>query len=212
VDYPNNLKKEIINQSKKFQLEGFLPGRGAENAMVMLVAEAPGQTEIKTQIPFSGQAGKGLDAALERIRLQRKDIYMTSVVKSRPYSVKKKGEKRSYPNRTPNKSEVRLFAPLFDYEIKTVQPQIIVALGNSALKRILGNQYTVSKYHGKKLEQPIYQLSNDNKNYEETEKKYFIYPMYHPAAILYNRNLKETINKDWDHLSTVIEKVTNTKK
>lgn len=209
MEFPNDLKKEIMDKSKDFQLEGFLPGKGAENATVMLVAEAPGQTEIKTQIPFSGQAGKGLDVALEKINLQRKDIYMTSVVKSRPYSVKKNGKKESYPNRTPNKTEIRLFAPLFDYEIKTVHPKIIVALGNSALKRILGNQYTVSKYHGKKLEQSIYKLSKDNKTYEKSAEDYFIYPMYHPAAILYNRNLQETIDQDWVHLSTFIDKVTN---
>lgn len=67
MEYPTKLKKEIMEQSKKFQLEGFLPGRGAEDAAIMLVAEAPGQTEIKTQIPFSGQAGKGLDKALAKL-------------------------------------------------------------------------------------------------------------------------------------------------
>ncbi|MCF1616852.1 uracil-DNA glycosylase [Tetragenococcus koreensis] len=212
MEYPSELKKEIMEQSQKFQLEGFLPGRGAENAEIMLVAEAPGKTEIKTQIPFSGQAGKGLDKSLERINLHRKDIYMTSVVRSRPYSVKKRenkktGEiKKSYPNRTPNKTEIRLFAPLLDFEIKTVQPKIIVAMGNSALKRLLGNHYTISNYHGKTLQQPIYELTKNHKSYKETEESYFIYPIYHPAAILYNRKLEKTINDDWDHLSALIQK------
>ncbi|MDN6641382.1 MAG: uracil-DNA glycosylase [Tetragenococcus sp.] len=212
MEYPSKLKKEIMEQSKSFQLEGFLPGRGAENAEVMLVAEAPGKTEIKTQVPFSGQAGKGLDEALDRINLHREDIYMTSVVRSRPYSVKKRenkktdDEKKSYPNRTPNKTEIRLFAPLLDFEIKTVQPKIIVVMGNSALKRLLGNHYTISNYHGQTLQQPIYELAKDHKTYEETEKSYFIYPMYHPAAVLYNRNLEETIDHDWDNLASLIQK------
>ncbi|AYW47816.1 uracil-DNA glycosylase [Tetragenococcus osmophilus] len=211
MEYPSKLKKDIMEQSKNFQLEGFLPGRGAENADVMLVAEAPGKTEIKTQVPFSGQAGKGLDTALDRIDLHREDIYMTSVVRCRPYSVKKKGEKQTYPNRTPSKTEIRLFAPLFDFEVATVQPKIIVAMGNSALKRLLGNHYNISSYHGQTLQQSIYKLSKDRKNYEETKESYMIFPMYHPAAILYNRNLKETMSEDWARLSELIQKVTTEK-
>ncbi len=217
MEYPKELKNDIMTESKKFQLEGFLPGRGAKDAAIMLVAEAPGQTEIKTQIPFSGQAGKGLDKALERIGLHREDIYMTSVVRCRPYSVKKRTdksgeEKKSYPNRTPNKTEIKLFAPFLDFEIKNVAPKVIVSLGNSALKRLLGNQYAISDYHGKALQQPIYKLSEDRKNYEKTEKSYYIYPMYHPAAILYNRNLEKTIDQDWDNLFKLIRKVTRSVK
>jgi len=212
MEYPSQLKQEIMEKSKEFQLEGFLPGKGAENAEVMLVAEAPGKTEIEKQVPFCGQAGKGLDAALDRIDLHREDIYMTSVVRCRPYSVKKKGEKRSYPNRTPSKTEIRLFAPLFDFEVVTVQPKIIVAMGNSALKRLLGNQYNVSNYHGQTLRQSILKLSKDRKTYEETQKDYMIFPMYHPAAILYNRNLKETMANDWDRLSELIQEVITEKK
>ncbi|MCF1602003.1 uracil-DNA glycosylase [Tetragenococcus halophilus] len=218
MEYPTKLKKEIMEQSKKFQLEGFLPGRGAEDAAIMLVAEAPGQTEIKTQIPFSGQAGKGLDKVLAKINLYREDIYMTSVVKSRPYSVKQRTnksgeEKKSYPNRTPNQTEIKLFAPFLDFEIKSIAPKVIVTLGNSAMNRLLGNQYTVSNYHGQTLQQPIYKLSKDRKNYEKTEKNYYIYPMYHPAAMLYNRDLEKTIDQDWDNLYVLIRKITsNTKK
>jgi len=217
MEYPKELKNDIMTKSKKFQLEGFLPGRGAEDATVMLVAEAPGQTEIKTQIPFSGQAGKGLDKALERIDLHREDIYMTSVVRCRPYSVKKRTnkngeEKKSYPNRTPNKTEIKLFAPFLDFEIMHIAPKVIVTLGNSAMNRLLGNQYTVSNYHGQTLQQPIYKLSKDRKNYEKTKENYYIYPMYHPAAILYNRDLEKTIDQDWDNLSKLIRKVTGSAK
>ncbi|GMA45019.1 hypothetical protein GCM10025853_24760 [Tetragenococcus halophilus subsp. halophilus DSM 20339] len=93
-----------------------------------------------------------------------------------------------------------------DFEIKSIAPKIIVTLGNSAMNRLLGNQYTVSNYHGQTLQQPIYKLSKDRKNYEKTEENYYIYPMYHPAAMLYNRDLEKTIDQDWDNLSALIKK------
>lgn len=74
------------------------------------------------------------------------------------------------------------------------------------MNRLLGNQYTVSNYHGQTLQQPIYKLSKDRKNYEKTEENYYIYPMYHPAAMLYNRDLEKTIDQDWDNLSALIKK------
>ena len=75
----------------------------------MLVGEAPGKTEIDTHIPFSGQAGKELMQALSSTGLTREDVYITSAVRSRPYRVTHRINKRTqqtetvYPNRTPTR-------------------------------------------------------------------------------------------------------------
>lgn len=211
MEYPLHLMAEVKEKSKFHQLEGFLSGKGPTNAPLMLVGEAPGKTEIITKVPFSGQAGKELDNELAKVSLSREDLYITSVVRSRPYRIKKRINKKtgyieeSRPNRTPTKAEVKAFAPLIDFEIQTIQPNIIAPMGNVALKRLLGNQYTVSNYHGQILTQPIYQISEDRSIYEKTDESYTIFPIYHPAAILYNRSLKEVITEDWYALFQLVK-------
>lgn len=210
MDYPKKLLEEIQENSRGFQLEGFLSGRGPKDATAMLVGEAPGRTEIETHIPFSGQAGKELDAELAAANLKRDDLYITSVVRSRPYRIKKRIQKKtgetieSRPNRTPTQAEIKAHAPLIDYEIEQVQPPIIATMGNVSLKRLVGKGYTISNCHGQVIEQPILQISNDRSTYVKTDKHFKILPLYHPAAILYNRSLKEIIAADWATLFNLI--------
>lgn len=212
MDYPEHLMKEVREQSQGFNLEGFLSGRGPTDAKAMLVGEAPGRTELETKRPFSGQAGKELDAELKRVNLKREDLYITSVVRSRPYRIKerinkKSGERtESRPNRTPTKAEVRAFAPLIDFEIQTIQPKIIATMGNVALKRLLGNHYSISDCHGQELQLPVLHISEDRSTYIESEETYTLFPLYHPAAVLYNRSLAETIAEDWHTLFDLIQR------
>lgn len=213
MDYPSYLLKEIEEKSKDFKLEGFLSGRGPTNATALLVGEAPGRTEIETKVPFSGQAGKELDAELAAANLNREDLYITSVVRSRPYRVKKRVQKKtgemieSRPNRTPTKAEIKAHAPLIDFEIEHVKPKIIATMGNVALKRLVGNQYTISSCHGQLIEEPLLEISDDRSTYNMTEETYSIFPIYHPAAVLYNRSLKEVIAEDWAKLFDLIRTV-----
>jgi DNA polymerase len=212
MKYPTELMEEIKEKSAPYKLEGFLSGNEPLHATAMLVGEAPGKTELETKVPFSGQAGKELDAELAHANLRREDLYITSVVRRRPYHIKERINKKtgaatvSRPNRTPTKSEVKVFAPLIDFEIQTIQPKIIAPMGNVALKRLLGNQYAISTYHGQVLEQPILKIMADRSNYELTEESYLIFPIYHSAAVLYNRSLKQEIEKDWHSLFQLIKK------
>lgn len=211
MEYPLHLLDEVKEKTESFQLEGFLAGKGPENAIAMLVGEAPGRTELVTKVPFSGQAGKELDAELDKANLSRNALYITSAVRSRPFRIKTRIDKNgsiitSHPNRTPTNTEVMAFAPLLDFEIQKIQPKIIAPMGNIALKRLLGNQYTISAYHGQILNLPIFKISEDRARYEKTKESYTIFPIYHPAAILYNRTLKEVIAADWSHLVELIKK------
>lgn len=213
MNYPKKLVEIVEQKMHGHQLEGFLSGKGPKNAVLMLIGEAPGETEIKTNIPFSGRSGKKLDGWLAQAGLNREDIYITSAVRSRPFSIKQQRNKKTglvetkYPNRTPNKAEVLAYAPLLDYEIQTIQPKILIPMGNTGLKRLLGNNYTISAYHGKLLQLPI--LTYEKDQLVSTNDLYIIFPIYHPAAVFYNQKLETIIQHDWYTLAKVINKSNN---
>lgn len=190
-----------------YPVEGFVYGSGPEYAKVMLVGEAPGETEIGNGIPFSGRAGNELMKFLEIAGVTREEVYITSAVRSRPYKWGEKNGpdgtkiKRKY-NRAPTSGEIMAHAPLLDYEIEHVKAPVIVALGNIGLKRLIGTGKKVSELHGKLLVQPVMRLNEDK--YEWTEKEYRIFPTFHPAAIFYNRRLLELIHSDMKNLRTLL--------
>ncbi|MGX7244042.1 uracil-DNA glycosylase [Enterococcus quebecensis] len=213
MEYPKKLVETVTKKMSEHNLEGFLSGQGPKNATLMLVGEAPGETEIKTSIPFSGKSGKKLDGWLADADLKRQDIYITSTVRSRPFSIKRQLNKRTgivetkYPNRPPTKAEVLAYAPLLDFEIQTVHPKILVPMGNTGLKRLLGNNYTISDCHGKLLELPILEYSQKENKLIESTRVYKLFPIYHPAAVFYNRKLEVDIQKDWAYLASILKKV-----
>lgn len=205
--YPERLITTVNKNSQGFHLEGLVNGQGNPNADLMLIGEAPGRTEIESNIPFSGRAGKELITALHHIGLEREEVYITSTVRSRPYAIKKHLEHSTiqYPNRKPLKKEILAHAPLLDWEIKNVNPKIIITLGSTALQRILGSKFTISEDHGQTIDHEILQLDQKLNRYKWTEHKYKIIPLYHPAAIFYNRKLASVVDSDWK----VVEKYVN---
>lgn len=216
MEYPKELVEEVRKRSKGFKLEGFLSGQGKMNPPLMIVGEAPGRKEITSHVPFSGQAGKELMKSLEIAHLTRDDVYITSVVRSRPYSIKQVKNKKTgeievkRPNRTPTKKEVLAFAPLFDWELTQVDPKIIVTVGNTSLQRILGPKYNVGNSHGKVFEQKIQRLNEEGDGYCLTKRKYKVISTFHPAAIFYNRKLTSEIQADWELISDVLHEGYNT--
>lgn len=207
MKYPEELLEEVKERSQGMQLEGINEGAGPINPKLMLVGEAPGRNEIKTNIPFNGSSGKELMNSLSLLGLKREDVYITSVVRSRPYSKKVVFDKKlnkeiiKYPNRKPTKKEILAHAPLFDYEINQVNPKMIVAMGSTAISRLLGPGYKISQDHGKVLKnQSILQLNEKKNSYEWSNKTYTLILEYHPAAVLYRRKLQEEIQKDWLHI------------
>ncbi|WP_046175931.1 uracil-DNA glycosylase [Domibacillus indicus] len=201
------IPEELAEFGKKriapFPVEGFVYGSGPQYPELLLVGEAPGETEIGNGIPFSGRAGKELMKFLEIAGVTREEVYITSAVRSRPYKWGEKNGpdgtkiKRKY-NRAPTSREILAHAPLLDYEIEHVHAPIIVALGNIGLKRLVGNDKKVSECHGELLMQPVLRLNGEQ--YEWTEKEYRIFPTFHPAAIFYNRSVLELIHSDMEKL------------
>lgn len=212
MDYPKELVELVANRSKEFQLEGFIAGQGPLQPKLMVVGEAPGRNEVVNHIPFSGAAGKELMQAMTAIGLTRENTYITSAVRSRPYKIVKRVNKRTqenetvYPNRTPSKKEIIAHAPILDYELAIIQPKIIATLGNIGLQRLLGPKWQISERHGEVYHGPVLELNAEQTNYQLSEKEYTIVPLFHPAAIFYNRSLSDKIEDDWRILGKLLEK------
>ena len=210
IKYPQELLKQVRERTAGRQLAGFTPGQGPLHPDIMLFGEAPGRHEEQVNIPFSGASGQELMKLLNSIGYSRDNTYITSVVRQRPYSIKQVRDKKigelveKRPNRTPTKKEVLAFAPLFDWELATVAPRIIVPLGNTALQRLLGPTTNIGELHGQKLVRPIQQATSDGKGYQWSTDDYTLVPMYHPSAILYARRLLPTVQADWQKLGQVV--------
>lgn len=209
---PEKLVTLVKKRSEAFQLEGFVPGQGEKSAKIMFVGEAPGETEIHNLIPFSGRAGDELMRFMDIAALTRNDVYITSAVRSRPYRYgekkdRKTGEmiERRY-NRTPTQKEIYAQAPILDFEIQTVQPKLIVTLGNIGLRRLLGKEYGVSSLHGQVLTKQVQKLASlDENRFEKTAAYYTIIPTFHPASIFYNRKLLPLIQADFEAIGSYVK-------
>ena len=162
-------------------------GDGKINAEIMLIGEAPGAEEEKTGKPFVGKAGKNLSEFLEIVGLKREDLYISNVVKIRPFKISEKTQRSI--NRPPNRSELDFFVPKLQEEIKIVKPKLIVTLGNFALKNVLlDKNIKIGDCHGSLIEK------GDMK----------IFPLYHPASIIYDISKKDVYLEDLRKLKEVL--------
>lgn len=211
IQYPADLLAQVKQRVAGRHLAGFTPGQGPFHPDLMLVGEAPGRHEEVHNIPFSGASGKELMKFVESIGYSRTTVYITSVVRQRPYSIRQVTDRKTgqpivkKPNRTPTKKEVLAFANLFDWELATVRPKIIVPLGNTALHRLLGDGANIGQLHGQLLHQPILQALDDGSGYQMSAQRYWLVPMYHPAAILYRRKLTPVVQDDWTKLGKYLK-------
>ncbi|MCD8089236.1 MAG: uracil-DNA glycosylase [Clostridiales bacterium] len=165
----------------------FIPGEGNPNPGIVLIGEAPGGEEEKQGKPFVGKAGRNLSEFLEILGLKRQDIYITNVVKLRPTKINPKTGRAS--NRPPNKAEVEFFTPYLHRELEILSPEYVVTLGNFALKAVTGDKKAViGDVHGREISRGAYTL----------------FPLYHPASIIYNRSLKETYIRDVEKLKELL--------
>lgn len=144
--------------------------------------------------PFVGSAGKYLDEFLSILKLERDKLYITNTVKFRPTKEGKRPGTKT--NRTPNKSEIEKFKGFLFEEVDIIKPKVIVTLGNIPLKTILNDDsITIGNTHGNTILTTI------------KEDKYTVFPLYHPAAVIYRRELKETYLKDLKQLSELLKSI-----
>ena len=168
-------------------------GEGNPCARVMLVGEAPGQQETLAQRPFVGKAGKNLDEFLALAGMVREEMYITNVVKFRP--VKVHPRTGSLSNRPPDAEEIALCQSFLFREMEIIRPKVIVTLGNTALRAVMDDKKTVigavhGDWHPASL--PVWEGE--------------VYPLYHPASIIYNRSLAPVYREDVERLGAELRK------
>lgn len=210
---PESIAELGRNRIEGSPVEGFIYGEGPQKPELMLIGEAPGEFELVDGIPFIGRAGKELMKSLETIGLTREDVYITSAVRSRPYRWGTKRNRdgttteRKY-NRPPTQKEIIAHAPVLDYELVNVEPNLIVTLGNVGLQRLLGKTAKVTQLHGQLLERPIQYLEElDDAKFSWTEKIYTIVPTFHPASIFYRPSHRPSLDADWLEIGRILEEL-----
>jgi len=162
-----------------------VPGEGSLSARVMLVGEAPGQTEDLRGVPFCGMAGKFLNELLGIAGLRREEVYITNAVKCRPPQ-----------NRMPLDDEVETCATNYlEKQVKIIRPELIVALGRTAAKALLGKEITMAVDHGKELKARFYGM------------RVRVFITYHPAAALYGGKNRIKLQEDFAKLSEILKTI-----
>ncbi len=145
-----------------------VPGEGNPRTDVLLVGEGPGGREDATGRPFVGPAGQLLTELLGAIGWERKDVFITNVVKCRPPG-----------NRDPQPDEISACGAYLTRQEQALEPAVIVTLGRYSLQRYLPGA-RIGEAHGR--------LRRGGGR--------FVFPMYHPAAALHQSSLRETLFRD----------------
>jgi len=126
-------------------------GEGSRRANVLFVGEQPGNEEDLTGKPFVGPAGKLFDNALKDAGIDRKQTYVTNVVKH--FKWEPRGKRRIH--KKPNAIEIAACRPWLEAEVALVKPEVIVALGATAAQALLGSQFRVTKQRGQFIESTL---------------------------------------------------------
>ena len=180
--------ENLYNDYKKvYEGEEIVLGDGSLDAKIVFIGEAPGKDEVEKGKPFVGMAGQNLMKSFETVNIKREDVFITNAIKYRLFEINAKtGRKRNRPAKANEINENRKY--LIE-EINIIKPNIIVTLGNVPLRSITGNaKNTIGNCHGKKMDIEI------------MKKKYILFPLYHPASLIYNRDLIKVYDKDLNNL------------
>jgi len=161
-----------------------VPGDGDADADIVFIGEAPGKSEDEQGVPFVGRAGKFLAEMLEIINLKREDIYITNIVKYRPPN-----------NRDPLPIEKASCREWLLEELKLISPRLIIFLGRHAMNNFFP-ELQISQTHGKLL----------IKKFRGISTKYF-FPLYHPAAALYDGSMREILISDFKKIPKVLKEI-----
>jgi len=152
-------------------------GQGSHNAKIIFIGEAPGKNEAETGIPFCGAAGQILDQLLLSIKLDRKKVYITNIIKDRPPN-----------NRDPLPEEIDLYSTFLLNQIQIIKPKIIATLGRFSMNFIMKN-------FG--LEDKLQSISALHGQVFDTKDSLKIIPFYHPAVAIYNQNQLPALLNDF---------------
>jgi DNA polymerase len=126
-------------------------GEGPEDASIFFVGEAPGDREDREGRPFVGPAGREFDKALAAVGLDRGDVYVTNAVKH--FKFQERGKRRIHQR--PDAKEINACRPWVHAELEVVRPEVLVLLGATAGKALLGSTFRLMAQHGTPLESDL---------------------------------------------------------
>jgi uracil-DNA glycosylase len=160
-------------------------GAGNADADLMFVGEAPGFHEDQQGLPFVGRAGKLLDELLGEIGLERKDVFITNVLKCRPPD-----------NRDPLPDEIDVCKPFLFGQIELIEPKVVCTLGNFATKCLTRSSMGITRCHGTPQ---VLELGG---------RWVRLYPLFHPAAALRTPACLTSLRADLANLPAMLEEPT----
>lgn len=164
-------------------------GDGNPAADIVFIGEAPGKNEDLQGKPFVGAAGKFLNEMLAGIGLERKDVYITNIVKYRPPN-----------NRDPLPEEKKAFLPYLQAQLEAMQPKLVVTLGRHSMNCFLPD-LQISKIHGEPKRIRISMKAGDD------VLTIVILPLFHPAAALYNGGMRQTLIDDFAAIPDILKQL-----
>jgi uracil-DNA glycosylase family 4 len=157
-------------------------GAGNADADLMFVGEAPGAEEDRQGLPFVGRAGQLLNQLLGEIGLERDDVFIANILKSRPPG-----------NRDPHPEEIEMCWPYLERQIDLIEPRVIATLGNFATKRLTANSTGITRVRGTPQ---VHELGG---------RTVFVMPLFHPAAALRTPSILNTLREDFAKLPGLLE-------
>ncbi|QNU67829.1 uracil-DNA glycosylase [Ruminiclostridium herbifermentans] len=176
---------------EEFNQEEIVLGDGCLTSPIVIVGEAPGKDEVMLGRPFVGAAGKNLNEFINVLGIDRDALFITNAIKYRLGKLNPKTQR--IINRPATNQDIRNNQKWLHDEINILKPQIIVTLGNVPLKSIMDDfKVSIGDMHG------IFNSCNVSGN------EFKLFPLYHPASIIYNRALKEVYYNDVLKLKNMI--------
>ena len=155
-------------------------GVGNPHARVMFIGEAPGKNEDLQGEPFVGAAGHYLNELLGCAGLRREDVFIANVLKCRPPG-----------NRDPRPEEIQTCTPYLREQTRTIDPEVLVTLGKFSTQFVLKTQVGITRLHGR----------------VQRAGKFLVFPVFHPAAALYDGAKREALENDFVTLGQVLHQL-----
>ena len=155
-------------------------GVGNPHARVMFIGEAPGKNEDLQGEPFVGAAGHYLNELLGCAGLRREDVFIANVLKCRPPG-----------NRDPRPEEIQTCTPYLREQTRTIDPEVLVTLGKFSTQFVLKTQVGITRLHGR----------------VQRAGKFLVFPIFHPAAALYDGAKREALENDFVTLGQVLHQL-----
>lgn len=155
-------------------------GVGNPHARVMFIGEAPGKNEDLQGEPFVGAAGHYLNELLGCAGLRREDVFIANVLKCRPPG-----------NRDPRPEEIQTCTPFLREQTRTIDPEVLVTLGKFSTQFVLKTQMGIARLHGR----------------VQRAGKFLVFPIFHPAAALYDGAKREALENDFVTLGELLHQL-----